>query len=168
MSKSKLPTAALGRSLARDLLGCGLASRGLLDCLLDGGLLDCRLDGGPLDCLLDGGLLDCLLDGGPLDCLLDGGPLHDLLSGSPLHDLLSRRLPDCLLDDPFPHRLARAARRNATFHCWSFRREALCPRDNRFELSAGPKRRHGGGLNFHRLAGARIPRDTRSATALLA
>jgi hypothetical protein len=34
-------------------------------------------------------------------------------------------------------------------------------------LSAGPKRRHGGGLNSYRLAGARIPRNTGGSAALL-
>src|SRR5436190_1213777 len=130
-----LATAALGRSLARSLLGgslldCGLASRSLLHCLLHCGLLD---------------------------CLLSSSPLHGLLRGSPLHGLLDGGLLDGL---------AGAARRHTTLHCWSFRRELLCARDNRFELSAGPKGRHGGGLNFHRLASARISRHAGCATAL--
>src|SRR6478736_1027907 len=147
---SNLATAALGWSLARGLLGGGL---------LDGGLLDCRLGGGPLDCRLGGGPLDGLLDDGLLDGLLDGGPLDDLLDGS---------LADCLLDGRLLDSLAgAAARRHATLHCWSFRREALCPRNNRFELCAGTKRRHGCWLYFHGLARARIARNTGSATALI-
>src|SRR5882757_8144926 len=164
---TNLATAALGGSLARGLLGCGLASRRLLDRLLDGGLLDRLLDGGPLDCLLGGGPLDRLLGGGPLDRLLDGGRPDCRLDGGLPDCLLDGGLPDCLLDGRFLNGLPGGTRRYATFHCWSFRREALCPRDNRFELSAGPKRRHGGGLNFHRLAGARITRDAGGATALL-
>src|SRR6476646_2040675 len=148
-----LPTAALGRRLARRSLLCS-------SCLLGRSLLcSSLLDGGPLDCLLDGSLLHCLLRCGPLDGLLDGSLLHCLLDGGPLDCLLDGSLPDCLPGG--------GTCRYATFHCWSFRRELLCARDNRFELSAGPKRRHGGGLYFHRLAGARIARDTGGATALL-
>ncbi len=111
-----------------------------------------------LDDLLGCGLLDDLLGCGLLDDLLGHGLAHSLLDCGLLHRLLDGRLLDGL---------SGGSRRNATFHCWSFRREALCPRDNRFELCAGPKCRHGGGLNFHRLAGARITRDTGGTTALL-
>src|SRR5258705_2018595 len=163
----ELPTAALGRSLARGLLGGGLAGRGPLHGLLDCSLLDCLLDCSLLDCLLGSVPLRCLLGSSPLHCLLDSGPLHGLLDSGPLHDLLDGRFPDCFLDGRLPNGLAGAARGHATFHCWSFRREALCPRNNRFELSAGTKCRHGCWLNFHRLAGTRIPRDTSGATALL-
>src|SRR5215217_176949 len=108
-----------------------------------------------------------LLGSSSLHGLLGSSPLHGLLGGRSLHCLLGGRLLDSLLSRGLLHGLAGGSRRHATFHCWSFRREALCPRDNRFELSAGPKRRHGGGLNFHRLAGARITRDTGCTTALL-
>src|SRR6478736_3079947 len=112
--------------------------------------------------LLRGGLLDCgLASRSLLDSLL-----HGLLYGGPLHDLLGGRFPNCFLDGRPLHGLAGAARRHTTLHCWSFRRELLCARDNRFELSAGPKGRHGGGLNFHRLASARISRHAGCATAL--
>src|SRR3954452_12999015 len=161
---SNLATAALGRSLARGLLrrgllGGGLAGRSLLGCCLLGrslarGLLGCRF----LDSLLGRSRLGCLLGGRLTLRRLGCGPLRSLLGRGLLCVLLARRLL---------HGLAGAARGHATFHCWSFRREALCPRDNRFELSAGSKRRHGGGLNFHRLAGARIARDTGCTTALL-
>src|SRR5215207_3277570 len=158
---SNLATALLGRRLA-----CrSLAGRSLVGCLLGGGLLGRRLlcngllGGAALDCLLGGAALDCLLGGAALDCLLGGAALDCLLGGA---------APDCLLGGRLLHRLpGGATRRYATFHCWSFRREALCARDNRFELRAGPKGRHGGGLNFDRLAGARIPRDAGGATALL-
>src|SRR5882757_2224442 len=148
-----LPTAALGRSLAHGLL--------------DGGLLDGLAGRSLLHGLFDRCLLHGLLDRSSLDGLLGRSSLDDLLGRSSLDDLLGRSSLDNLLGDRLLYGLAGAARRNTTLHCWSFRREALCPRDNRFELGAGPKGRHGGGLNFHRLAGARIPRDTRGATALL-
>ena len=54
----------------------------------------------------------------------------------------------------------------STLHCRSFRREALCARDNRFELSAGPECRHGRWLHFHCLARARITRNAGCTTAL--
>src|SRR6185437_16912031 len=58
------------------------------------------------------------------------------------------------------------ARRNTTFHSRSFRRELLCPRDNRFKLSARPEGRDGRRLHFHRLAGAGIAGHPCRATPL--
>ena len=46
-------------------------------------------------------------------------------------------------------------------------RKLLNARDNRLELSARTESRHRGGLDLHRLAGARVARHTGSAAALL-
>ena len=147
---------------------CGsLLGGGLLDYGLRHGLLDCGLLHGLLDCLLRGGLSDGLLGGDRPGCLLACGLPDRLLGGDRPRRLLGSSLPDGLLDCRLLDGLPGSARCYATLHCWSFRREALCARDNRFELSAGTKCRHGGGLNFHRLAGARISRDPGCTTALL-
>src|ERR1700687_1682350 len=134
----------------RGLAGRGLACRLLGDRLLGGGLLGRSLGGCLLGRSLPGGrLLDRCLVG----CLLGRRLLGDLLGGRLLGGLL-RRL------------LGRTGH-YATLHRWPFCREALCPRDNRFELSAGTKCRYRLRLYLHRLHRARIARHPRCATALL-
>ncbi len=107
-------------------------------------------------------LLHCRLLGrsGLLDDLLR----WRLLGRSLLHDLLRSRL----LRGRFLGRLLRStAGDDTTLHCWSFRWETLCARDNRFELCAGPECRHRGRLHLHRLTGTRVAGHAGRAAALL-
>ncbi len=140
-SCSPLGRGLFGRSLLRGR--CSPLGRGLLGrSLLHGGLLRRSR-------LLGRSLLHC-------------GLLRRsrLLGRSLLHcRLLSRRLLGRLLRS--------TACDDTTLHSWSFRWEFLCARDNRFELCAGPERRHRGRLDLHRLAGTRVAGHTGRAAALL-
>jgi integrase len=77
---------------------------------------------------------------------------------------VTRLLGRCLLR----HRLfgCRACY-HTTFHCRSFRREALCPKNHGFELCARAEGRDRSRLHLDGFTGARIPRNTGRAAALL-
>ena len=126
-------------------------------------------------------LTAALLDPAFFTAFFDGGLLHRqsfaaaffrrLLGGGSLlggDGLLDR----CLADDGLPDRLLHGGlpsrcRRCATLHCRSFRRETLCARHNRLELSARPERRNRRGLYLDGLAGARVARNAGGTAALL-
>src|ERR1700744_3413208 len=129
-----------GLCLATAATGCGLLGRSLLG----RSALGCGLAGRSL-------LGRSLLDG----CLAGRSLLHNLLGGWFLGRSFLRRL------------LGPTACDNTTFHCWSFRREPLRARNNRFELCAGPEGRHGGRLHLYRLAGAGVTGYAGRAAPLL-